>query len=134
MVDPYGSLEPTKGRGREDSSFVLPEGYAIKPTRCSPICAPLIIYLIVAVVGMIIPWTVPSVTMKNRIASLLHGLFWTALVSALMMIACRYCSPGWAWFLLALVDLPLLLVITTVLAAIEYARTHPSPSGSPSPS
>lgn len=129
MVDPYGSLNANSASAGS-RSYPLPQGYELKPTRCSPICAPLIIYLIVAVVGLVIPWVVPSVTLKQRIATLLHGLFWMALVSALMMISCRYCSPGWAWFLLALVFLPLLLVISTVLAAIEFARLHP---GSPTP-
>ena len=67
-------------------------------------CAPLIIYLIINVIGLVA--MARQTSEKNRAKTIATSLLWTLFWSFVMYTLCSNCKQGWAWLLLIL---PILL-------------------------
>ena len=109
----------------KDNVDKIIESMVSSDVECNGWCTPLYIYIFLAViqVGLIMTMKVyhpyhkryvnaPG-SIKTRYAML--TIIWTIFISLIMYYLCKYCHPGWAWFILLL---PILLNIIMILGII----------------
>lgn len=87
--------------------------------KCSGFCTPLIIYIVLALLGMLVS-LVRDIDAETKVFILIRQLIIALLWVGLMYWLCSSCKENWAWFFLLMPFIGLFLLLIVAILGEAY--------------